>query len=60
MALTAGANIIEAVQTHQTYVCEQVLAVGDPNLIVSEAAEAMADETAIDAGRLQIRLAKAD
>ena len=59
LALTAGPDIIKAVQAHQTYVCEQVLAVGDPDLIESEVEAVLVNETAIDAGRLQIRLAKA-
>ena len=60
LSVTAGAEILEAVEAHRTYVCEQVLAAGDPDLIASEAAAVSADGTAIDAGQLQIHLAKAE
>ena len=58
LALTAGPEIIEAVEAHKTYVCEQVLAVGSIDLIVPETAAVLVDETKIDAGPLSIRLAK--
>ena len=59
LTISAGAEIIDAVEAHITYVCEQVLAVGDPQLIVSDAGDDTANEVSIDAGRLAIRLAKA-
>ncbi len=60
LTITAGAEIIDAVEAHITYVCEQVLAVGEPQLMVSDAAGDTASEVSIDAGRLSIRLVKAD
>ncbi|MCY3910968.1 MAG: DUF5915 domain-containing protein, partial [bacterium] len=60
LALIAGADVIEAVQAHQTYVCEQVLAVGDPVLTVSDVEAVLAGDTEIDAGRMQIRLEKVE
>ena len=60
LTITAGTEIIDAVEAHIAYVCDQVLAVGDPDLIVAEAEAALAGETAVDAGRLQIRLARVE
>ncbi|MCQ3809823.1 MAG: isoleucine--tRNA ligase [Acidimicrobiia bacterium] len=60
LSITAGPKIIKAVEANETYVCEQVLAVGTLELSVSEEAAVMASETAIDSGPLQFRFAKAD
>ena len=60
LALTAGPKIIEAVEAHQSYVCEQVLATAEPELVISLEAPVLADSPTIDAGHLTIRLNKAD
>ncbi|WP_419851313.1 isoleucine--tRNA ligase [Candidatus Poriferisocius sp.] len=60
LTITAGTEIIDAVQAHITYVCEQVLAVGEPQLVEFDAEAEAADEVSIDAGRLTVTLAKAD
>ncbi|MCY4134055.1 MAG: isoleucine--tRNA ligase [bacterium] len=60
LSIAAEAEIIEAVQAHLNYVCEQVLAVGQPQLIyVDQEAETPTD-LSIDAGQLSVRLAKAE
>ena len=64
LTIAAASEIIEAVDAHITYVCEQVLAVGEPQLIAVESEAGTGDTGAgekisIDAGRLSIRVAKA-
>ena len=60
LSIAAEAEIIEAVQAHLNYVCEQVLAVGQPQLInVDQEAETPTD-LSIDAGQLSVQLAKAE
>ena len=62
LALTAGPEIIGAVEAHRAYVCEQVLALS-LDLESGEARDAEQDDASdspkIDAGPLAIRLAKA-
>ena len=59
LSIVAEAKIIEAVQAHLTYVCEQVLAVGQPQLIDADLEAETPTDLSIDAGRLSVRLAKA-
>ncbi len=60
LSIAADAKIIEAVEAHLTYVCEQVLAVGQPQLINADQEAAAATDLSIDAGRLSVSLAKAE
>ncbi|MXW60089.1 MAG: isoleucine--tRNA ligase [Acidimicrobiia bacterium] len=60
LSITADAEIIEAVQAHLNYVCEQVLAVGQPQLIDADPESETPTDLSIDAGRLAVRLAKAE
>ena len=60
LSIAAEAKIIEAVEAHLTYVCEQVLAVGQPQLIDADREAPTAADLSIDAGRLAVRLAKAE
>ena len=59
LTIAADAEIIEAVQAHLNYVCEQVLAVGEPQLIDADKETETPSDLSIDAGRLSVRLAKA-
>ncbi|MDE0217157.1 MAG: DUF5915 domain-containing protein, partial [bacterium] len=63
LALTAGSEIINAVRAHQSYVCDQVLAVDlqleDPegvDVLLAPSKNALR----VDAGRLRIDLAKSE
>ncbi len=59
LTIAAGAEIIDAVEAHLSYVGSQVLAVGEPQLIRTADAEApVPGGVSIDAGCLSIRLAK--
>ena len=58
LSIAAEAKIIEAVQAHLIYVCEQVLAVGQPQLIDADREAETPADLSIDAGRLSVRLAK--
>ncbi|WP_420436672.1 isoleucine--tRNA ligase [Candidatus Poriferisocius sp.] len=60
LTLTAGSEIIEAVRSHQAYVCDQVLASALPELVVSGAEPVPVDSPTIDAGPLLIELAKTE
>ena len=60
LSIAAEARIIEAVEAHLTYVCEQVLAVGQPQLIDADREASAGTDLSIDAGRLSVRLAKAE
>ena len=60
LSIAAEAKIIEAVQAHLNYVCEQVLAVGQPQLIEADQETETPTDLSIDAGRLAVRLAKAE
>ena len=60
LSITADAEIIEAVQAHLNYVCEQVLAVVQPQLIDADPESETPTDLSIDAGRLAVRLAKAE
>ncbi|MCY4192708.1 MAG: isoleucine--tRNA ligase [bacterium] len=59
LTITAGPPIIDAVVAHLAYVSDQVLAVGEPQLISTDDSEAdMPGGVSIDAGRLSIGLAR--
>ncbi len=60
LSISADTEIIEAVQAHLNYVCEQVLAVGQPQLIDVDQQTETPTDLSIDAGRLAVRLAKAE
>ncbi len=60
LSIAAEAKIIEAVEAHLTYVCEQVLAVGQPQLIEADREAAAAADLSIDAGRLSVSLVRAE
>ena len=60
LSIAAEAEIIEAIEANLTYVCEQVLAVGRPQLVDSDAESLATSDLSIDAGRLTIRLAKVE